>query len=103
WGVNEKHYPPCSYHAKLAGSGQVSFDGCHFTMWDLEKKGVPCIDVNCQGIAVRNCDFVEADKQQIRIGPDVQSAIITGNRLRGGAKIDAPENKNFTIGLNSPS
>jgi hypothetical protein len=103
WGLNEKHMPKCSYHARLAGKGQITFDGCHFVMWDLDKKGAACIEADCQGVAVRNCDFVEPDKQQIRIGPKVKSAIITGNRLRGGTKIDAPKNDNFAIGMNSPA
>lgn len=100
WGINENGMH-CGSHATLAGSGHVTFDGCHFTMWDLEQKNAPCIDADCQGLAVRNCDFVEAGKRQIRLGKKVQSAIITGNRLRGGSKIEMPEGKAFTVGLNS--
>ncbi len=102
WGINEPKMK-CRSHATLHGSGQVSFDNCHFTMWDLENEGAPAIDANCQGVAVRNCDFVEAGKHQIRLGPEVKSATIIGNRLRGGAKIEADANENFAIGLNSPA
>ncbi|MEP0844900.1 MAG: hypothetical protein HRF43_19540 [Phycisphaerae bacterium] len=100
WGVNENNLH-CASHAVLAGGGTVSFDSCHFTQWDVEKKGAPAIDADCRSVAVRNCDFLDADKRQIRLGDQVKSAIITGNRLRGGAKIQMPAGRQFTIGLNA--
>lgn len=100
WGVQERGIF-CTSHATLAGSGPVSFDGCHFTMWDIEKKGAPAIDANCKALAIRGCDFVDADRRQVRLGGAVESAIITGNRLRGGQKIETPAGKTFTIGLNA--
>lgn len=101
WGVNERDLH-CESHATLHGSGQISFDNCHFTMWDLKNNGAPAIAADCEGVAVRNCDFVDAGKQQIQIGRNVKSAVICGNRLRGGVRIEAESNENFAIGLNSP-
>jgi hypothetical protein len=102
WGNNEpKRGLVCGPHATLAGSGPVTFDNCHFTNWDMAAKGVPAIDANGQAVAVRNCDFVDAGKRHIRLGPAVKSAIVIGNRLRGGAKIDAPTKDGIVIGMNS--
>jgi hypothetical protein len=100
WGVQE-HGQFCSAHATLAGTGAVTFDNCHFTQWDNEKKGSPAIDANCEAVAVRGCDFLDAGKRHIRLGDKVRSAIITGNRLRGGAKIEMPSGRQYTIGLNA--
>lgn len=100
WGVNENGMH-CASHAMLAGGGTISFDACHFTAWDIEQKGAAALDANCAGLAVRNCDFLDAGKRHIRLGAKVKSAIITANRLRGGAKIDMPEGRQYTVGLNS--
>jgi hypothetical protein len=102
WGVNEvPRGIVCGSHATLAGPSSVWFDNCHFTMWDMKHEKAPCIDANCQAVAVRGCDFADSKKQQIRLGGNVKSAIITSNRLRGGAKIEAPTNAGFVIGMNS--
>jgi Pectate lyase superfamily protein len=101
WGVNEPNRGLfCGSHATLAGSGGVTFDNCHFTSWDTEHKQLAAIDADSHAVAVRNCDFVEATKKQIRLGPSVKSAIIMGNRLRGGSRIEGV-NKDFVIGMNS--
>lgn len=102
WGVNEPARGlVCESHATLAGKGLVSFDGCHFTSWDTAKKQSAAIHANNHAIAIRNCDFVEAGKKQIALGDSVQSAIITGNRLRGGSRIEGVKNDRFVIGMNS--
>lgn len=102
WGVNEvPRNVLCGSNATLAGSGPVTFDNCHFTMWDMKNEKAPCIDANCGFLAVRGCDFVESTKQQIRLGAKVKSAIITSNRLRGGAKIEPAARENIVIGMNA--
>lgn len=102
WGINEtKRNLLCGSHATLAGSGSVTFDNCHFTSWDMDRNGLPAIDADSQAVAVRNCDFIDAGKKQIRLGPSVKSAIIMGNRLRGGSKIEGADKQNYVVGMNS--
>jgi hypothetical protein len=102
WGVNEvPRGILCGSHATLAGRCSVSFDNCHFTMWDMKNEKAPCIDANCEAVAVRGCDFVDSTKRQLRLGEKVKSAIITSNHLRGGAKIESAVKDNVIIGLNA--
>jgi hypothetical protein len=89
------------YHARLAGKGHVFFEGCHFSDWDRAGKGDACIQADCDGLTVTACDFMAAGKNQITLGPNVRSAIITSNRLRGGKNIEKPRKLKAQIGLNS--
>lgn len=100
WGNSEPHLK-CTSHARLAGSGNVSFENCHFIAWDIANEGVPAIDARCRGLSVHNCDFMDAGKQQIRLGAGVESAIIMGNRLRGGTRLETPAEHKFVILGNS--
>jgi len=76
------------YHAKLEGKGHTFFESCHFSDWDMAKEGNACIQANCDGLTVTGCDFLTPGKKQISLGPNVHAAIITSNRLRGGANIE---------------
>jgi hypothetical protein len=89
------------FQAQLAGKGQVFFEGCHFSDWDMTKKGVPCIQALCEGLTVTGCDFMAPGKKQISLDENVQAAIITSNRLRGGAAIDNASKGDVQIGLNA--
>lgn len=89
------------YHARLEGSGQVSFSNCHFTMWDQKASGAPAIDAVAGGLTLMGCDFMDADKMQVRLGKDVAAAVITGNRFRGGQKIENQAGGSTEIGLNA--
>jgi hypothetical protein len=87
-------------HAVLRGRGQTTFSGCHFTGWDGLGKGSPAIDARSGGLTVSACDFMETGKQQVRIGPDVEAAVVVGNRCRGGVKIGNKAKDRAEIGLN---
>jgi len=90
-----------SYHARLEGSGHTFFEGCHFSGWDNANEGVPCIQANCNGLTVTGCDFMAPGKKQISLGDQVRAAIITSNRLRGGASIENNASGDVQIGLNA--
>jgi hypothetical protein len=96
WGM-----PNCDNAAQLAGSGNVTFEGCHFITWAMTNAASPAIDADCQGITITSCDFMNAGKTQVRIGSDCKSAIIVANRLRGGEHIENPSGMKAQIGLNS--
>ncbi len=88
------------WHADLAGAGNVTFDGCHFSDWAMKTADTPCIRARCSGLTVMACDFMAAGKQQIEVGAEVKSAIVVGNRLRGGQKV-ANRSEGAQIGLNT--
>jgi hypothetical protein len=88
------------WHADLEGSGQVTFNGCHFSDWAMKTPGTPCIRAKNDGLTVMASDFMAAGKNQIEIDAAVTSAIVVGNRLRGGAKI-ANKSVGAQIGLNT--
>lgn len=96
WGV-----PTTAHHALLEGKAQTSFVNCHFISWDQAKTGAPAILARAGGLTVTGCDFMDAAKNQITLEKNVESAIITANRLRGGAKIDNTSRADAQIGLNS--
>jgi hypothetical protein len=86
---------------RLEGSGHAFFEGCHFAGWDNANVGAPCIQADCDGLTVSGCDFMAAGKKQIVLRADVKSAIITSNRLRGGAQIENMASGDVQIAGNS--
>lgn len=63
--------------------------------------GAPAIEARRGSVAVNGCDFAAAGKQQVRIGPDVEAAIVMGNRLRGAEGIVNEAGDRAQIGLNA--
>jgi len=96
WGIDQT-----TSHADLAGSGNYLFEGCHFVSWGQKDPQAPCLVARGGGLTVIGCDFLEEGKPQIRLGPEVVSAVITGNRLRGGAKITNESTGDVQMGLNT--
>jgi hypothetical protein len=92
--------PTTDWHADLAGSGHVTFNGCHFSDWAQKTPGTPAIKARCSGLTVMASDFMAAGKNQIEVGEGVKSAIVIGNRLRGGAKVVDRSGK-AQIGMNT--
>jgi len=87
-------------HAKVLGGGHVTFNSCHFITWDAENKGEPCIYSNGRALTVSSCDFLNADKNQIVLGEKQQAAIIMGNLMRGGIKVENKSKGKVEMGLN---
>jgi len=87
--------------ALLEGHGEVTFTGCHFWDWGIKDPGAACISATNGGLIVNACDLMNPTKPQILLGEGVDSAIITSNRLRGGAKITNNSKGDVQIGMNS--
>lgn len=92
-------------HANVQGRGAVFFESCHFSGWDQEIKGAPCIDADCRRLVVTGCDFEteRTDHVKVRLGSEVQAAVITSNLMPGGVLIEnnAPPSASIQIGLNA--
>ena len=87
-------------HANIKGSGRVSFEGCHFISWDRKGEGQPAIFADGNGLSVVNCDFMDGDHKQITLGPNSKATVVTGNRFRGGAKVDNQSKGKVEMGVN---
>lgn len=93
-------------HARLQGRGAAIFEGCHFTNWDRVNQGLPCIDANNKSLIVTGCEF-SADnpdtKLKVKLGANIESAIITSNRMVNGVEIqkDCPAEADVQIGFNT--
>ena len=95
WGI-----PTVTTHATIRGSGHVFFNECHFNGWDQAGKGDPCIYADGNGLTVSSCDFMDAGKKQITLGPNSKASIVMGNRFRGGAKVENTGKGKLEMGLN---
>ncbi len=78
WGI-----PTTDHHAVLRGSGHTTFNGCHFIGWGQQDLKAPAIHAHSGGLTVTGCDFMDLGKSQITLEPEVDAALIYGNRLRG--------------------
>jgi len=95
WGI-----PSTTTHATIRGSGHAFFNECHFNGWDQAGKGEPCIMADGNGLTVSSCDFMDAGKKQIVLGPNSKAVVIMGNRFRGGMKLDNQSRGKVEVGLN---
>jgi hypothetical protein len=82
--------------AKIAGTGRVSFDNCHFYCIDPDSRNAEnMIVVDSGRIAIQNSVFINSRNTEgvnsnpvpIVLGPEVRAAIITGNEFYGAARI----------------
>lgn len=79
WGPSERG-------ARLGGRGYVTLNQCNFVNWDAKNADLPCIEALGGDVNITNCFFRE-DKKQITLAGPVETAVITGNRLFGEARI----------------
>ena len=84
--VNCAFWGPCNQVAKIAGKGTVGFSDCTFVQWDGHKQGLAAIQADGGSLLVRGCEFKE-DKPQIRLGKNVQHAIISDNIFKDKPRI----------------
>jgi len=95
WGIDKT-----TNHAHLSGAGTYTFTACHFVSWGQADPQAPALLARGGSLIVNGCDFVEAGKNQVALMPGVESAVIMGNRLRGGAKIKNESQAEAQMGLN---
>ena len=87
-------------HADIKGSGYIAFNTCHFILWDYNNDGTPAILADGDRLTVSGCDFMTEDKKQIVLGENVIAAVIMGNQMRGGIKVDNKSKGKVEMGLN---
>ena len=70
----------------LKGSGTVFLAATHFSAWDQEHHGVPCVEVRAGKLIVNGVDFMDATPTgpHITLGADVGYASIVGTTAGGG-------------------
>ncbi|MEI7635234.1 MAG: glycosyl hydrolase family 28-related protein [bacterium] len=73
--------------ARIDGKGRVTFSNCEFYCIDPKNKANTMLDCRGGRISVIGCDFINPDRETIKLGPDVISAIIANNEFRGKANI----------------
>ncbi len=78
---------PAERCLRIAGSGFMSVSQGNFVNWDPSAKQVPCVEALGGEINIANSFFRE-DKKQILLGESVKTAVITGNRFQGEARIE---------------
>jgi hypothetical protein len=85
--VNCSFWGPCHQIARIAGRGTVGLSDCTFCDWDAKREGRAAIQAAGGTVLIRGCEF-QQDKPHISLAPQVRAAVISGNILRGEAKID---------------
>jgi hypothetical protein len=96
WGVQDM----TTTHANIKGSGYVTFNECHFTSWDTKSQNQPAILADGKGLTVSSCDFMDSGKKQIILNENLKAAVIMGNHMRGGIKVENKSKGKVEMGLN---
>jgi hypothetical protein len=81
--------------------GQFTASACNFVHWDNRSEGAPALQVDAGRIIVQGCTFAQ-DGVAAAIGPDVVSAILTGNQAVGGFRVENQAGDRAQIALNEP-
>ena len=92
--------PTTDRHALLEGTGHTTFSSCHFIGWGQRDKTAPAIDARRGGLTVSGCDFMDLGKAQITLEPEVEAALVFGNRLREKQLITNRAGSCVQIGMN---
>ena len=95
WGV-----PTTDSHAVLEGRGHTTFNGCHFISWGKKDPNAACLQAKRGGLTVTACDFMDKGKAQLAIEPEVEAALVFGNRFRCTARISNRAGELAQIGMN---
>jgi hypothetical protein len=90
-------------HLVLGGTGQTTVMGCHFQDWAHRDKEAPAIDARRGGLTVTACNFQGGGAPQLRLGAEVEAAVVVGNRFCGAQRIENQAGERAQIGLNVAS
>ncbi len=85
------------------GESSLLVTGCHFTGWDHNGKGAPCIRASGRHLIVNGCDFLDEGKQGIRLEKGLKAATVLGCTFRKSAPIQDASGAEVQIGLNTTS
>lgn len=78
---------PAGQNARLEG-GTTTFSQCNFHFWDNGDRGRASIEALGGSVSVQNCIF-QRRAPHVKIGKKVRSAIVSGNMMAGGPKIES--------------
>lgn len=93
--VNCAYWGAANRNALVDGSGTVGFSDCTFMHWAHHDTTVPSIEALGGSLMVRGCEFLE-DKLQVRLGPDVERAIVSDNLMNGEVRVTS-ESRGGTV------
>jgi len=100
--VNCAFWGPCNQIAKIAGTGTVGFSDCTFVQWGGKEGDRHAIQADSGTVLIRGCEFRQ-NRPQIRLGEDVERAIITENLFKGAERIVNQSEGNVQLGFNVSS
>jgi hypothetical protein len=69
-----------------SGPGTLILNSCHFSDWDMQKQGLPCIRINGGRASITACEFM-ADKPAILLEPNTTAATISACLFRNDKAI----------------
>jgi hypothetical protein len=95
WGTSETQS-----HVIKHGSSTLMLNGCHFTRWDSEGIGSPCVIADGGRLIINGCDFMEEDKQQVILENGLVAASIVGNCFRSSPAVTNHSRAQVEMGLN---
>jgi hypothetical protein len=84
--ANSSFWGPHQRVVLAEGSGTVSLSQCNFVQWDPSGRGLSAVEVRGGSLVLQGCLFGQ-DKPQVRLGPEVKSAVLMGNQFRGEIRI----------------
>ncbi|HNR31470.1 MAG TPA: hypothetical protein PKI11_11330, partial [Candidatus Hydrogenedentes bacterium] len=96
WGPIDR----CIWHR--SPKTQFTAIGTNFCNWDILLAGSPAVQLDAGKAIFQGNTFADGDLH-IEIGPDVASAIITGNQAAGGLVCDNRAGKRAQLALNEES
>ena len=86
----------------LNGVGHVTVNSCQFYGWDVDpdRKGSPCINVNCDTAIISSCSFLRKKDKHITVGENTKKCIILGNMFNGDIVIEKAKDGVVEEGFN---
>lgn len=96
WGTGETRS-----HVLKHGPSTLTLNGCHFTRWDAEGTGAPCLVADGGRLIVNGCDFADTGKAQIVLEPGLAAASIVGNCFRGEPGVTDHSTADVQLGFNT--
>ncbi|MGA2658373.1 MAG: hypothetical protein ABSH34_12775 [Verrucomicrobiota bacterium] len=74
---------------------------CHFTGWDHDGKGDPCIRASGRHLIVNGCEFMDEGKLAITLDKGLKAATVLGCTFRVPNAIQDQSGADVEAGLNT--
>ena len=66
----------------------------------MQDANAPCLHAKRVGLTITACDFMDKGKAQLTSEPDVDAALVFGNRFRGSARLTNRAGDQAQVGMN---